>query len=133
MFKTIRSRLVLLLAFGFIAVILSISVSYFIAERQIINIMKADVTTIADTLEKSITYIATVRPDACKEQDFKQFVYNVKIGKSGYLYLLDEKGTLVIHHKDEGKNLAGQPHIDHIRSDRGSGTERIPCNYNRTG
>ncbi len=35
--------------------------------------------------------------------------------------MLDEQGTLVVHHKDEGKNLAGQPHIDHIRSHRESG------------
>lgn len=121
MFTTIRSRLVLLLALGCLAVILSISVSYFIAERQILTIMRADVTTIADSLEKSIAYIATIRPDAYKEQDFKQFVYNMKIGKSGYLFLLDAQGTLVIHHKDEGKSLAGQPHIDQIRSHPGSG------------
>lgn len=121
MFSTIKSRLVLLLSLGCLAVILSISVSYFVAERQIIAIMRADVTTIADTLEKSINYIATIRPDAYKEQDFKQFVYNTKIGKSGYVFLLDAQGVLVIHHKDEGKSLAGQSHIDQIRSNRGSG------------
>jgi methyl-accepting chemotaxis protein len=121
MFNTIRSRLVLLLSLGCLAVILSISVSYFIAERQIIAIMKADITTIADALEKNIAYIAAVRPDAYKEQDFKQLIYNTKIGKSGYLFLLDAQGTLVVHHKDEGKSLAGQPHIDLIRSHRESG------------
>jgi methyl-accepting chemotaxis protein len=121
MFTSIKSRLVLLLTLGCLAVIMSISVSYVIAERQIIAIMKADVTTIADSLENSISYIAAIRPDAYKEPDFKQFVYNTKIGKSGYLFLLDEQGTLVIHPKDEGKSLAGQPHIDRIRSHRGSG------------
>ena len=121
MFTSIRSRLALLLILGCLAVITSISISYVIAERQIIAIMKADVTTIADALEKSINYIATIRPDAYKEQDFKRFVYETKIGKSGYIFLLDAQGTLVIHHKDEGKNLAGQPHIDQIRSQPGSG------------
>jgi len=121
MFTSIKSRLVLLLVLGCLAVIMSISVSYVIAERQIISIMRADVTTIADALEKNITYIATIRPEAYKEPDFKQLVYNTKIGMSGYLFLLDEQGTLVIHPKDEGKSLAGQPHIDKIRSHRGSG------------
>jgi methyl-accepting chemotaxis protein len=121
MFTSIRSRLLLLLVLGCLAVIMSISVSYVIAERQIIAIMKADVTTIADALENNITYIATIRPEAYKEQDFKQLVYNTKIGKSGYLFLLDEHGNLVIHPKGEGKSLAGQPHIDRIRSHRGSG------------
>lgn len=121
MFISIKSKLTLLLILGCVAVVLSISLSYFIAERQIIAIMKADVTTIADALEKSTTYIATIRPDAWKEQDFKQLVYNTRIGKSGYLFLLDANGTLAIHHKDEGKSLAGQPHIDQIRSHRGSG------------
>jgi len=109
MFTTIRSRLILLLALGCLAVVLSISVSYIVAERQIITIMRADVTTIADSLEKSINYIAAIRPEAYKEQDFKQFVYATKIGKSGYLFLLDEKGTLVVHPSGEGKILPGSP------------------------
>jgi len=121
MFKTIRSRLILLLSLGCMAVILSISVSYFIAQRQIMTIMRSDVTAIADALEQSVNYIATLRPEAYREKDFKQFVYNTKIGKSGYIFLLDASGTLVVHHKDEGKSLAGQSHIDRIRGHRGSG------------
>jgi methyl-accepting chemotaxis protein len=121
MLKTIRSKLILLLVLGLLAVTLNVAISYVIAERQIIAIMRTDVTTIADALEKSINYIATVRPSAYQEQDFKQFVYNTRIGKSGYLFLLDAQGTLVIHPKDEGKNLAGQPHIDQIRADREGG------------
>jgi methyl-accepting chemotaxis protein len=84
----------MLLSLGCLAVILSISVSYFVAERQIVTIMRADITTIADALEKSINYIAAIRPDAYKEQDFKQFVNNTKIGKSGYLSFSTKRGLL---------------------------------------
>ena len=118
---TIRTRLMLLLILGFVAVVMNVAVSYVIAERQIISIMRTDVTAIADALEKSISYIATVRPTAWQEPDFKQSVYQTKIGKSGYLFLLDAQGTLVVHPKDEGKSLAGQPHIDKIRADRAGG------------
>ncbi len=121
MFKSIKAKLVLFSILGFLAVALSVSVSYFIAVREIKSIMMADVGAVADALEKSIDYIATVRPDAYKDKDFKQFIYSVKIGKSGYPFMLDDQGTLVVHHKEEGKNLAGQPHIDHIRSHRESG------------
>ncbi len=128
MFKTIKAKLLLLLVLGFLAVILSVSVSYVIAEQQIKAIMKEDIGTVADALEKSINLIAAIRPNAYREPDFKQYVYSIKIGKSGYLYMLDEHGTLVVHHKDEGKSLAGQAHIDQIRSDRGTGY----CEYRAT-
>jgi methyl-accepting chemotaxis protein len=121
MFKTIKAKLALLSTLGFLAVALSVTISYFIAIREIKTIMKADVAAVADALEKTITYIATVKPDARNDMAFKQAIYAVKIGKSGYPFLLDESGTLVVHHKEEGKNLAGQPHIDHIRSHPDSG------------
>ena len=121
MFKTIKSKLFLLTILGFLAVAISVSVSYLIAVREIKTIMQTDIGAVADALEKSISYIAAVRPDAYKDNDFKKFIYSVKIGKSGYAYMLDDQGTLVVHYKEEGKNLAGQPHIDHIRSHRESG------------
>lgn len=80
-----------------------------------------DVAAVADALEKSIDYIAAIKPDAFHDKAFKQAIYGIKIGKSGYPFMLDAEGTLVVHYKDEGKNLAGQPHIDHIRSHRESG------------
>lgn len=121
MFRTIKSKLVFFSVLGLLAVALSVSVSYVIAVREIKTIMRADVGAVADALEKSIGYIAAVRPSAYQDKDFRQFIYSVRIGKSGYAYMLDERGTLAVHYKEEGKNLAGQPHIDHIRSHREPG------------
>jgi methyl-accepting chemotaxis protein len=121
MFSSIKAKLILLSALGLLAVALSVSVSYVIAVREIKTIMRSDVGAVADALEKSINYIATIKPDARNDQAFKQSIYAVKIGKSGYPFMLDESGTLVVHYKDEGKNLAGQPHIDYIRSHPDSG------------
>ena len=121
MFKSIKAKLVLLSTLGFLAVALSVSVSYIIAVREVKTIMRADVSAVADALEKSINYIAAIKPDALNDKAFKQSIYGVKIGKSGYPFMLDESGTLVVHFKEEGKNLAGQPHIDYIRSHPESG------------
>lgn len=121
MFKTIKAKLTALLLLGFLAVALSIFASYRIAKDEVETIMKDDVNVIADTLEKSISFMATIRPQAYQDHDFKEYVYNLKIGKSGYLFLLDAAGTLVVHPQNEGKNLAGQPHIDLIRADRDGG------------
>ena len=121
MLTSIKSKLILLSALGFLAVALSVSVSYVIAVREVKTIMRADVAAVADALEKTINYIAAIKPDARNDKAFKQAIYDVKIGKSGYPFMLDESGTLVVHHKDEGTNLAGQPHIDYIRNHPESG------------
>ena len=121
MLNTIRAKL---LFFSFISVVLlliSITFSYLIAVTSIKTIMETDVTSVADALQKNINYIANIQPDAYKDDSFKKMVFSVKIGKSGYPFMMDEKGTLVVHPKDEGRNLAGQKHIDHIRSDKGGG------------
>jgi len=94
MFDSIKARLALLSTLGFLAVALSVSMSYFIALREIKTIMKADVAAVADALEKSISYVATIKPGALQDPAFKQSIYAVKIGKSGYPFLLDAAGTL---------------------------------------
>ncbi|GFO58474.1 hypothetical protein GMST_07990 [Geomonas silvestris] len=121
MFTSIKAKLALLSALGFLAVALSVSLSYFLAVNEIKTIMKTDVAAVADALEKSVSYVASIKPDALNDPGFKKSIYQVKIGKSGYPFLLDESGTLVVHYKEEGRNLAGQPHIDYIRKHRGSG------------
>jgi methyl-accepting chemotaxis protein len=121
MLASIRVKLLVLAGLGFLAVALSVVASYFIAVREIKQIMQTDVAAVADSLEKSINYIAATKPDAKDDPNFKQFIYDLKIGKSGYAFMLDGRGSLVVHSQDEGKNLAGQPHIDHIRSHPESG------------
>lgn len=121
MLNTIKAKLVF---FSIICVLLlatSITFSYLIAVNSIKSIMETDVASVADAMEKNINYISNIRPDAYKEDDFKKMIYSVKIGKSGYPFMMDEKGTLVVHPKDEGRNLAGQKHIDFIRNNKAGG------------
>jgi methyl-accepting chemotaxis protein len=119
--SSIKSRLVFFAAVAFVAVAFSVSFSYFLSIREIKNIMRTDVSSVAEALEKSLNYISLTKPDAYKDKSFKDAFNSVKIGKTGYPFLLDEQGTLVVHKTDEGKNLAGQPHIDFIRTHKNGG------------
>lgn len=121
MLNTIKAKLVFFSIISILLLAISITFSYLIAVSSIKTIMETDVTSVAEALGKNINYISTIRPDAYKEDDFKKMICSVKVGKSGYLFMMDEKGNLVVHPKDEGRNLAGQKHIDHIRNHKGSG------------
>jgi methyl-accepting chemotaxis protein len=121
MFNTIKAKLVLFSLVCVVLISVSVSFSYIIAVATVKDIMKTDVASVAEALEKDINYIASVRPDACREAGFKETINSVKVGKSGYVFLLDSQGTLAVHSTDEGKNLAGQEHIDYIRAHKEGG------------
>ncbi|BCS52042.1 methyl-accepting chemotaxis protein [Geobacter sp. SVR] len=119
--KTIKSKLVMFSAVSFLAVAVSVAFSYLIAVSEVKQLMEKDVTSVAEALANSISYTVSVKPDAMKDPAFHRSIYSVKIGKSGYPFLLDASGTLIVHPKEEGKKLAGQKHIDHIRSHKEGG------------
>lgn len=121
MLNTIKAKLVFFSIISVILLAISITFSYLIAVSSIKTIMETDVASVAEALGKNINYISSIRPDAYKEDDFKKMICSVKVGKSGYLFMMDEQGNLVVHPKDEGRNLAGQKHIDHIRNHKGGG------------
>ncbi len=120
--QTIKAKLVMFSLIAFLSVVFCVGFSYFIAVHEVKTIMEADIASVADALQGNLTYIASVKPDSYKDPAFKKLFNQIKIGKSGYAFLLDEQGTLVVHKKDEGKNLAGQKHIDFIRSHKEGGT-----------
>jgi methyl-accepting chemotaxis protein len=121
MFTTINAKLVFLSLVSLVFVAMSVSFSYLIAVSSIKTLMESDVNSVADVLEKNLNYIATVNPEAFKQADFKKMIYDIKIGKSGYPFMMDELGTLVVHPFQEGKNLAGESHIDFIRNHKAKG------------
>ena len=125
---SIKSRLVFFSVVAFMAVALSVSFSYFISVGEVKSIMRSDVGSVADAMEKSLEYIARVKPDAYRDKNFKKAIYDMKLGKTGYMFMLDDQGTLVVHKKDEGKNLAGQPHIDFIRTHKEGGFYEYTAN-----
>ncbi|MEA3384361.1 MAG: Cache 3/Cache 2 fusion domain-containing protein, partial [Campylobacterota bacterium] len=100
---------------------LLIILSYMSATGEIKTIMTKDINTVANALEQSINLYAKNNPEGYKNKDFKESIYNTKIGESGYVYMINEAGVMAVHHKKEGKSYAGSSYIDHIRADKNGG------------
>jgi methyl-accepting chemotaxis protein len=121
MFNSIKSKLVLMSFVSIFTISFCIMLSYFLAMHEIKSIMRKDLETVADAMEKSVSYIARNQPDAYRDKEFKKLIYDVKIGKSGYVYMMDAAGVLTVHPTNEGSKLAGNNHIDQIRKDKSPG------------
>jgi len=119
--KTIKGKYIFNLLAAIIAIFISVVVAYFIATNSIKTIMKNDINTIADSLEKMIHHISKLDSEAYKHKSFKDAIRSIKIGKSGYVYIMDPIGKLIIHPTKEGKSLQGEDYADHIRSDKSGG------------
>ena len=83
--------------------------------------MKNDINTIANSLEQMVHHIAKLDPMAYEHQDFKSAIHAIKIGESGYVYIINAEGKLIVHPKKEGESLAGKAYADHIRNDKAGG------------
>ena len=53
-------------------------------------------------------------PKGYENKEFKDAIKEIKIGKSGYIYFVDESGKIIIHPTIEGKNLASLDFIQKI-------------------
>ncbi len=120
-FKTIKGKFILNLIAAVSAILVSVIVAYFIAVGSIKTIMESDLKSVAVSLEKMLHYVSTNAEEAYKESEFKHDINSIQIGKSGYVYIIDASGTLVVHPTKEGKSLAGKDYADHIRSDKRGG------------
>ncbi|KAB7886438.1 MAG: chemotaxis protein [Arcobacter sp.] len=104
-----------------IGFILLIVVSYFTATTNIKNIMQKDINSIANSIEQMVNLFAEQNPKGYEDNAFKNAIKAISIGKTGYVYILDENATLIVHPKKEGKSLAGQSYADKIRTDKKGG------------
>lgn len=84
--------------------------------------MVHDISDLAATLQKSVDYIASNDPEAYKREAFARYLNAMKIGKSGYVYLIDGEGTLITHPTKQGRSLAGKSYAEHIINDKKGGT-----------
>ena len=119
--RTIKGKYVFNLLAAIIAIFISVIVAYFIAMGSIKNIMQKDINTIADSLEQMVHHIAKLDPKAYEHKGFKDAIHEIVIGKSGYVYIMDADGVLIVHPKKEGKSLRGEDYADHILADKNGG------------
>jgi methyl-accepting chemotaxis protein len=115
--KTIKGKFILNLAAAVAAVVVSVIVAYFIAKGSIKTIMEEDLDSLAGALQSTLTHIAAIEPEAYRHEGFKAQIHGIKVGKSGYVYIIDAKGELIVHPTKEGKSLKGHDYADHIISD----------------
>jgi methyl-accepting chemotaxis protein len=119
---TVKWKLGIICMVSFLAILINVAFSYIISLREIESLIKEDISSIADTMQKNLKYIASVKPDAINDDNFKKEMNSIKIGKSGYVYLINEQGTMVTHPTIQGKNQSEVTHNRHIISHKEGGT-----------
>ncbi len=78
-FHSITFRLLVISVVAFLAVAFSLSFSYLISVREIKAMMASYVCSAADAMQKNLEYIASVKPDAYKDENFKKSIYDMKL------------------------------------------------------
>ncbi len=120
-FSTIKSKLLLYLLTSLLSIAFGVVFAYLIASYEIKKIMINDISDVAESLQKSVEYIASNDSMAYEKSAFSDLLNGIKIGKSGYVYLINADGKLMSHPTKQGKSLAGKSYADHIRSDKSGG------------
>ena len=121
MFKTIKSKFILNLVLALASLIIMVVSSYYIAVSKVHSIMENDINSVATSLEKTLVYISKIDKLAYKNKNLKDEIHTIKVGKSGYVYLISSSGELLIHPKKEGKNLKKTSYGAYITSHKEGG------------
>ncbi|MDF1880106.1 Cache 3/Cache 2 fusion domain-containing protein [Sulfurimonas sp. MAG313] len=121
MFSTIKSKFILNLGVALFSLLCLSYIADEIAVSKVHDIMVTDINSVATSLEKTLTYISVLDDKAYAKPSLKQSIYDITIGKSGYVYLINKEGTLLIHPKKEGKNLKNTDYGSYIISHKEGG------------
>src|SRR5574344_1867568 len=115
-------KLFLTMFFNIITLVFIISISFFIAKKNIELIINKDLETLGESIYSLSSLYAKNDPKGYEKDEFKNAIKSIKIGKSGYIYFVDKDGNITIHPTIEGKNLSSLDFIKTITSsNKGSG------------
>ncbi|WP_082744852.1 methyl-accepting chemotaxis protein [Aliarcobacter cryaerophilus] len=109
-------KLFLTMFFNVISLIFIILVSFFIAKKNIEILINKDLESVGLSVYNLSSFYAKNNPKGYENKEFKDAIKEIKIGKSGYIYFVDESGKIIIHPTIEGKNLASLDFIQKIIS-----------------
>jgi methyl-accepting chemotaxis protein len=84
--------------------------------------MENDINSVAVSLSNSLNYISKNNSTAYTDINLKIAMNNIKVGKTGYVYLIASDGELLIHPKKEGKSLKNTSYGAYITSHKEGGT-----------
>ena len=121
MFKTVKSKFILNLLMALFVLAVTIVIAYRLAISSIHTIMVKYIETVAVSLEQTLNYISEVNPDAYKDEHFKDDIKKIKVGKTGYVFLMHSSGNLFIHKSHEGKSLGDTEYGKYILSHKEGG------------
>ncbi|MCT7445046.1 methyl-accepting chemotaxis protein [Aliarcobacter cryaerophilus] len=107
-------KLFLTMFFNVMSLIFIILVSFFIAKKNIEILINKDLESIGLSVYNLSSFYAKNNPKGYENKEFKDAIKEIKIGKSGYIYFVDESGKIIIHPTIEGKNLASLDFIQKI-------------------
>ena len=122
MFQTIKSKFILNLLVAVVSLVITLVLAYSLAVSNIKKIMINDVSTISKIIANGMIYLSKNDKEAYKKEAYKKLIHDMKVGISGYVYLIAEDGTLLIHPKKEGKNLKNTSYGAYITSHKEGGT-----------
>lgn len=122
LFFTIKGRFLLNLVVAIASLLIAISVAYYISIKQIHDIMKQDTVSLAKGLHETLGYIAEKDSNGYMDVRLKEKLHKLSVGKTGYVYLIDSKGLLLIHPKKEGESLANTDYGAYIIAHKEGGT-----------
>ncbi|MBF0365149.1 MAG: Cache 3/Cache 2 fusion domain-containing protein [Oligoflexia bacterium] len=102
----INDKIRLLSIIALISLALTSTISYFLSRETINSMAKENLAAIAAKAYLSIKEAARTQKTATPQiLELKDELRKEVIAKSGYIYVLDSKGTLIIHPQSEGKNI----------------------------
>ncbi|WNL11771.1 methyl-accepting chemotaxis protein [Aliarcobacter cryaerophilus] len=107
-------KLFLTMFFNVMSLIFIILVSFFIAKKNIEILINKDLESVGLSVFSLSSFYAKNNPKGYENKEFKDAIKEIKIGKSGYIYFVDESGKIIIHPTIEGKNLASLDFIQKI-------------------
>ena len=118
---TIKKKFIINLAAAVVGIIISIFVAYKLAVGSIKEIMVKDIENVAHALGNTLQFISEQNPKGYENQALKEYIHKLKVGKTGYVYVIAEDGTLLIHPKEEGKSLKQTDYGAYITSHKEGG------------
>ena len=105
MLQTIKAKFITNLVVAILSLIVVLAVAYILAIQNIKNIMISDVSNVAKTLKKGLVFMSETENISYKDKKVQKLILSMRVGKTGYIYVINSKGTLLIHPKEAGESL----------------------------
>ena len=121
--NSIKKKFIFNLILSISSVISAIIISYFLSTSAIEGLIKKDLQIISNNISNNIKFSIDKKIPL---KDIYDFIAKIKIGKSGYVYIVDEKGMFLSHYKSQGENYSNKQYIKNIIN---SGKEKGTLEY----